>query len=488
MIDYKKIYFGYFLVVLISTPLHSQDDECDILCRAGVQPQDTSQSKPKPKPEIKKNTYSNSRSYSSYSQSNLFIKNTESTKRDITDIKNWIYTNADLSSAPYDVDINLTSSSGTKDSFSIGNLNFSVIDNYYETKYEIVSIGSLACNGNGFGYGINETRPIELMFKELEMPTLPKRSEGYSCEIDNIALNFDGIGGINGESRESLLYDLEIEMGSRQAANIFLDLFEDIDVYYEAATSPPNKNVVRSQIKNVLSFDNSSFSVYLDADSEADISIVYKIFSEAKIFLTTVVGRNLMNELANAQEVMPLDVYKKIAMTVEENQYEDRFDEATERFVNSFEDLGIDFEDLENATYPGLSKIYKISIGVNWSDELFRKITYASGGTIDAGLLVAKGLVANKMNKYEIQMLLQNAGLDRNLQGLYLDYAYTLYDQIFEQAAIFINNPKGLLLELEFPLGLDEQIFYEIEKNPMMAFNVLNNMEFSITANPVFRN
>ena len=160
MIDYKKIYFGYFLVVLISTPLHSQDDECDILCRAGVQPQDTSQSKPKPKPEIKKNTYSNSRSYSSYSQSNLFIKNTESTKRDIADIKNWIYTNADLSSAPYDVDINLTSSSGTKDSFRIGNLNFSVIDNYYETKYEIVSIGSLACNGNGFGYGINETRHI----------------------------------------------------------------------------------------------------------------------------------------------------------------------------------------------------------------------------------------------------------------------------------------------------------------------------------------
>jgi len=229
--------------------------------------------------------------------------------------------------------------------------------------------------------------------------------------------------------------------------------------------------------------------VYFDTDSEADASLLYEIFSEAKIFLTTVVGRNLMNELANAQEVMPLDVYMKIATTIAENQYEDRFDEASERFVNSIEDLGIDLDNFaQNATYPGLNKLYKISIGVNWSDELFRKITYASGGTIDAGLLVAKGLVANKMNKYEIQMLLQNAGLDRNLQGLYLDYAYTIYDQIFEQAAIFINNPKGLLLELEFPLGLDEQIFYEIEKNPMMAFNVLNNMEFSITANPLFRN
>ena len=83
MIDYKKIYFGYLLVVLISIPLHSQDDECDILCRAGVQSQDIPKSKPKPKPEIKNNTYSNQRSYSSYNQSNLFIKNTESTKKDI---------------------------------------------------------------------------------------------------------------------------------------------------------------------------------------------------------------------------------------------------------------------------------------------------------------------------------------------------------------------------------------------------------------------
>ena len=102
-------------------------------------------------------------------------------------------------------------------------------------------------------------------------------------------------------------------------------------------------------------------------------------------------------------------------------------------------------------------KIYKLSFGINWSDQMFRKIAYASGGTIDAGLLVAKGLIANKMNKYEIQMLLENAGLDRSYQGLYADYAYTLYDQLYEQARIFINNPRGLLIEIEFPLGLDQK-------------------------------
>ena len=485
MKNYKKIFFGYLFVFLISTPLYSTDDECDILCRSGVQPQDSSKNKSKPKTEVKKKTYDKPKYYSSYNRSNLIINSTESTKKDITDIKNWIYKNADLSSAPFDIDVDFTSSYGVKDSFRIGNLNFSFIDNYYDTKYEIVSIGSLACNGSVFGYGINETRPIELILKELVMPTAPKRSEDYSCKIDNISLDYDGIGGINGESKETLLYELERETGSRKAAKLVLDLFEDIDVYYEGVSSY-NENIIRSQIKNVISFGNSSFSVYLDADSETDLSILYEIFSEAKIFLTTVVGRNLMNELANAQEVIPLDVYKKIAMTVAENQYEDRFYEASERFVNSFENLGIDLDNLEASYAPGLSKIYKISFGVNWSNELFREIAYASGGTIDAALLAAKGFTVNKMNKYEIQMLLQSAGLDRNLQGLYLDYAYTLYDQIYEQAKIFINNPKGLLLELEFPLGLDEQIFYEIEKNPMMAFNVLNNMEFSITANPVF--
>ena len=149
--------------------------------------------------------------------------------------------------------------------------------------------------------------------------------------------------------------------------------------------------------------------------------------------------------------------------------------------------LGMDFEMGGDVIDQIDQKIYKLSFGINWSDQMFRKIAYASGGTIDAGLLVAKGLIANKMNKYEIQMLLENAGLDRNYQGLYADYAYTLYDQLYEQARIFINNPRGLLIEIEFPLGL-EKMFYEIEQNPMMAFNVLNNMEFSVTANPKFKN
>ena len=480
MKDFKKIFFGCLFVFLISIPLYSLDDECDILCRSGLQPQDISESKSKPKAEVKKETYVKPKYYSSFNQSSLIINSTESTKRDIANIKNWIYENTDLSWAPFDIDVDLTSSYGVKDSFRIGNLNFSAVEKDSAQKYRIFTIGSIACNGSVMGYGVNEARLIEIMFKELEFPKPLTLSDKYSCKYDDIAFDLNGIDQINGdESLESLQYEI-----GKQAFDIVIPLFENMDSYSETETSY-NQNVWRVQNKVLFSFGNSSLSIYFDVDSETDVSIIYKLFSEAKKFLNSVVSTDLMNELAIAPEILPLDLYKNIALEVAENQYEDSFYEASDRFINSFEDLGID---LDTGSYPGQQKIYKISIGLNWSDQIFREIAYASGGTIDAGLLAAKGLIVNKMNKYEIQMLLQSAGLDRNLQGLYLDYAYTLYDQIYEQAKIFINNPKGMLLELEFPLGLDQDIFYEIEKNPMMAFNVLNNMEFSITANPVFRN
>ena len=57
MKDFKKIFFGCLFVFLISIPLYSLDDECDILCRSGVQPQDISENKSKPKAEVKKKEY-----------------------------------------------------------------------------------------------------------------------------------------------------------------------------------------------------------------------------------------------------------------------------------------------------------------------------------------------------------------------------------------------------------------------------------------------
>lgn len=484
MIDCKKFFFVYFVVLLTSTPLYSLDDECDILCRAGVKPQDNLQKKPKPKPEIKKETYVKPRSYSSFGQPSLIINGTESTKRDIAEIKNWIYKNfPDLSEEPYDIDVSLTSSFGLKDNFNIENLNISFIEKDNAKKYGIVNFGSIGCDGTALGYGINEARPLEIMFKMVEFPKPLSSADFWSCKLEDIGLDLDGISRILGGSKEELAYELEYEIG-RQPAEIFIALLENMDLYTEYE-STNNQNQLRSSYKTIYSLDNSSISIFMDMDAEEDLLFYDKYFSEAKIFLTSVAGREMMNDLANTSEVLPLDEYLKIGMKIFENQYEDSFYEAAERFQKN---IGyFDFDSVVGGVQSNW-KIKKFSFGINWSDQMFRKIAYASGGTIDAGLLVAKGLISNKMNKYEIQMLLQNAGLDRNLQGLYLDYVYTFYDQFYEQAKIFINNPRGILFELKFPLGLDQQLLYEIEQNPMMAFNVLNNMEIKITANPIFRN
>ena len=252
-----------------------------------MQPQDISESKSKPKAEVKKETYVKPKYYSSFNQSSLIINSTESTKRDIANIKNWIYENTDLSWAPFDIDVDLTSSYGVKDSFRIGNLNFSAVEKDSAQKYRIFTIGSIACNGSVMGYGVNEARLIEIMFKELEFPKPLTLSDKYSCKYDDIAFDLNGIDQINGdESLESLQYEI-----GKQAFDIVIPLFENMDSYSETETSY-NQNVWRVQNKVLFSFGNSSLSIYFDVDSETDVSIIYKLFSEAKKFLNSVLHRS----------------------------------------------------------------------------------------------------------------------------------------------------------------------------------------------------
>ncbi len=81
-------------------------------------------------------------------------------------------------------------------------------------------------------------------------------------------------------------------------------------------------------------------------------------------------------------------------------------------------------------------------------------------------------------------MLLQNFGFDRELQGLYLDIIYSYYDNLFDEIKIFVNNPRGIMIELDFAEGLDTSILKKLDENPMLFFTILNNMDLSINANP----
>ena len=136
--------------------------------------------------------------------------------------------------------------------------------------------------------------------------------------------------------------------------------------------------------------------------------------------------------------------------------------------------------DINNLT----QTFYKFNIGMGWSNSFYKDVSFLSGGAIDAGMLFAKAYTANKMNKYEIQMLLQNFGFDRDLQGLYLDVVYSYYDQVFDELKLFVDDPRGLQIELEFKDGLNSSILEKIEENPMLVFTILNNMNFSLIANP----
>jgi hypothetical protein len=128
--------------------------------------------------------------------------------------------------------------------------------------------------------------------------------------------------------------------------------------------------------------------------------------------------------------------------------------------------------------------LYNTSLGISWSNGVYRDISNLSEGVVDAGMMLAKAYTANKMNKYEVQMLLQNFGFDRELQGLYLDLIYSYYDNLFDEIKIFVNDPRGIMIELDFAEGLDTSILKKLDENPMLFFTILNNMDLSINANP----
>jgi hypothetical protein len=456
----------FILFISISSlNLISQEDECDILCRAGITSEDYQQNNRSNTNQSK----SNKKSFSSYSNSNLFITGTENSRRAIADFKKSLYENFDdLSYAPYDLDIEISSAYGTIDNFRLEGLDFLIIDKDISKKYQYADIGSLMCSGYAGGYGINDSTPLKDMLKLKQISLEP--SGDYFCRLNDLSFNLDSIETLTGESPEWYM--------DASVWSIIEPLTSDMDTYFKYSATSGGNNIIRAKQKSIMSFDNSSVSLLFEADSSANLDIINVLIKEIKEILTMLVGREAVSSLANSEELFPWDEYINIVNKVSEASYDDAFDEAEARFAQ-----------LENKLESGLTqKVYGVSLGINWSDEMFRKIAYASGGTLDAGLLVAKGVVSNKMNKYELQMLLQNAGLDRDLQGLYLDYMHTLYDQMYDEAKLFVNNPRGLLLELSFPMGIDETLIYQLEENPMMAFNILNNMEFKIKANPTFKN
>lgn len=444
MISHKYILSAFLFVNLLSltSSIMADDDSdvCDILCQAGIVIADV-------EPVIDESELDNLST-----SSMLIFSDTQSTKQ-MLQSSILMLQKAIGDEIPFSVDIN--SSYGTASSFAIDGFKLLFDDrrSSLEDPLELLSIGSHSCSGKNVNtYNVLYDIYSDLKIKSDWYKAYPK----YSCNINNLSFNVEGFFELNGQS-------LGDEIGYGPAGLLF-ELLNNIDIIYSGTSS----------------FDTSSNELVTSVDFQINFNDQLQLLISGSEGINPDGYSNLIQELRS--------------VFIEEDIYETREmikNNPSEFWVSFFEELVEDpdfFLDIVESSglMEASQNMYDSSFGISWSNNFYKDISFLSGGAVDAGMMFAKAYTANKMNKYEVQMLLQNFGFDRELQGLYLDLVYSYYDQFFDETKIFVNNPRGVMIELEFAEGLDLSIFEKLEENPMLIFTILNNMDLSITANPDF--
>ena len=432
----KNISLSLLTMTLIMTSLSINADEesvCDILCQAGINVSDIP--KPKESQEV----------YDSKEASILFIKDTSSTKQQLRSLELLI---EEMVGEELPISFNIGNAYGTERSFSVGNLEAIFEDGAESLK--IFSIDELSCSGDD----VNDMSTFYKLYNDLiidEDYVIANRDS--SCNINNISINIEGILSMSGES-------LEDEVGREVAAFIY-DFIKNIDIRVEASNT----------------FDDYKDELVSSGTFTIDFN------GRAKMSYDVKQGQNpyvLIDMVEAMREVFIVEDTYGVKDIIEDNPLE-FWREFIEVTINDPSWIEEDFGDID---FNDLQTFYKLSMGMAWSRSFYRDISILSGGAIDAGMLFAKAYTANKMNKYEIQMLLQNFGFDRDLQGLYLDVVYSYYDLVFDELKLFVDDPRGLQIGIEFKDGLNASIMEKIEENPMLIFTILNNMDLSLSANP----
>lgn len=432
----KNISLSLLSMTLIMTSLSINADEesvCDILCQAGINVSDI------PKPKESKEVYD------SKEASILFIKDTSSTKQQLRSLELLV---EEMVGEELPISFDIGNAYGTERSFSVGN--FEAVFEDGSESLKVFSIGELSCSGDD----VNDVSAFYKLYNDLiieEEYVIVNRD--MVCNIDNLSIDMEGILSLSGES-------LEDEVGREVAAFIY-DFIKNIDIRIESSNT-------FDDYKDEM-VGSATFTI--DFNGRAKISYEFKQGQNPYVVLDMVEAM---------REVFIVEDRYGVKDTIEDNPLE---------FWREFIEVTIDDpswmeEDFGDIDFNGLQTFYKLGIGMAWSSSFYRDISILSGGAIDAGMLFAKAYTANKMNKYEIQMLLQNFGFDRDLQGLYLDVVYSYYDLVFDELKLFVDDPRGLQIGVEFKDGLNASIMEKIEENPMLIFTILNNMDLSLSANP----
>ena len=425
--QYKIPYFHFiiFLFFFSLTDLHS-DEECDILCRAGYESESTS--------EIYENK-KNQPQYNSSIEKSLFVENTEQVQKDLNELI--LFFEEGLGST-IPITIEIGGAYGQRHNFDLREIKLGSNDN--EKKY--LDIERMGCFDNNYaGVGINDNIWSDYLFK-LKYPSTDYSNLDAECNISN--LSFDLISFMTD-------YDIPISFEEMKPITLLNSLLSDIDIQVSSRNEPGNRQI-------------AYFTMSLNNDLKLNISTeIYTDFEKMPFFWDAMV-QNL-----------------KDSYDVDQKYLEDNIISAWEVIL---EDYFSDPEFTAEMTRAQKMMLYEVDYSLSWSSKFYREVSLLSKGIVDAGILGLKTYTVSKMSKYELQMLLENFGFDKQLQGLYLDLIYEYYSDSFEQVRIFANSPQGMSLRLQSKQGLDGDIFLEIEENPMLIFSILNNVKISIIANP----
>jgi len=433
----------FICLTLIVFQIEADEENCNILCRAGVDP---GPFKLKEKLEKKK-------TYKILEVSNLVISDTQSTKillNNLTGYVNDALRAEGIASEEVSFSIDIGSARGDRHNFSIRNIKIFFED--YE-KYLLFEIDEISCfDGKYFGVGINDMGFFTDLYN-FKLPNIDYINMPHECNLFGLDINLPIFFALSGAEYPSTSLPMSLFRTIEKSLS-------DIDFSYSVKT---NKDKIFG--KATLNFSNQ-----LKFSARETISVHKQLFYET---LETIRSSILIETKYTEEKIINNrdEFYSTLFNMIEEGYFLDEFNDAMEYLI------------VANPV-----KWYGMSYEIAWSKGLFRQISSLSNGVVDGGMLALKAYTISKMNRYEFLMLLESLelNLEYERQDLFGDILYKLYSETFDEAKRFVNNPKGLGISIDSPNGIDNSTLMRIEEYPALIFTILNNINFRVYANPDF--
>lgn len=428
----------FICLTLIAFQIEADEENCDILCRAGIDPG----------PFQLKEKLEKKKTYKTSGVSNLIISDTQSTKILLNNLTRYVNDAIRAEGGEVSFSIDIGSARGDRHNFSIRNMKIFFMD--YE-KYTLFEIDEISCSdGKYFGVGVNDMGYLIDLYN-FKLPNIDYINMPHECNLFGLDINLPIFFALSGDEYPPTSLPMSLFRTIEKASS-------DIDFGYSVKT---NKDKIFGKI--TLNFANQ-----LKFSARETISVNKQLVYET---LETIRSSILIETKYTEEKIINnRDGFYTALFKLIENGY------LVDEFSNE-----IDYSFAFNPV-----KLYGMSYEIAWSDDLFRQISSLSNGVVDGGMLALKAYTISKMNRYEFLMLLESLelGLEYEKQGLFGDILYKLYSETFDEAKRFANDPKGFGIRCDSQNGIDNSTLMSIEEYPTLIFTILNNVNCRVYANP----